>query len=111
MNTLHEDDARALEKFVDVFERAVINLKENDRQSDLKDGTLYTIILEKVPEKLLAQYYRWIKEKSRTRVAREAERLDCRRSGISDTSCRDKKWNRIRHKDEREEGTLETTQR
>ena len=41
---------------------AVINLKENDRQSDLKDGPLYTIILEKIPEKLLAQYYRWIKE-------------------------------------------------
>ena len=51
MNTLREDDAKALEKFADVLERAVINL--NDRQSDLKDGTLYTIILEKIPEKLL----------------------------------------------------------
>ena len=50
MNTLHEDDAKALEKFGDVLERTVINLKENERQSDLKDGTLYTIILAKIPE-------------------------------------------------------------
>ena len=50
MNTLREDYAKALEKFADVLERVVINLKENDRQSDLKDGTLYTIILEKIPE-------------------------------------------------------------
>lgn len=62
MKILREDDAKALEKFADALERAVINLKENGRQSDLQDGTLYTIMLEKIPEKLLAQYYRWIKE-------------------------------------------------
>ena len=62
VKTLREDDAKALEKFADVLERAVVNLMENDCQSDLKDGTLYTIILEKIPERLLAQYYRWIRE-------------------------------------------------
>ena len=64
VKTLREDDAKALEKFADVLERAVVNLMENDRQSDLKDGTLYmyTIILEKITERLLAQYYRWIRE-------------------------------------------------
>lgn len=40
----------------------MVTLKENNRQSDLDDGTLYTIILEKIPKKLLAQYYRRIKE-------------------------------------------------
>ena len=53
MNMLREDDDKSLEKFADVLERAVINLKENNRQSNLKDGTLYTIILKKIPEKLL----------------------------------------------------------
>ena len=62
VKTLREDDAKALEKFADVLERAVVHLMENDRQSDLKDETLYTITLEKIPERLLAQYYRWIRE-------------------------------------------------
>lgn len=56
MKVLREDDAKTLEKFADTLERAVINLKENGRQTDLQDGTLYNIILEKIPEKLLAQY-------------------------------------------------------
>ena len=108
MNTLREDDAKALEKFADVLERAVINLKENDRQSDLKDGTLYTIILEKIPETLLAQYYRWIKEnhehesreKLKDWIAEEAEyRIQAAeiRNGIgSDTKTRENKvpWKR-----------------
>ena len=108
MNTLCEDDAKALEKFADMLERAVINLKENDRQSDLKDGTLYTIILEKIPEKLLAQYYRWIKEnqeheslkKLKDWIAEEAEyriqAAEIRNEIGSDTKTREKKvpWKR-----------------
>ena len=62
MNTVREDDAKGLERFAEALERAVINLKENDRQSDSRDGTLYTIILQKIPERLLALYYRWIKQ-------------------------------------------------
>ena len=81
IKVVREDDAKALEKFADVLERTVINLKENYRQSDLADGTLYTIVLEKIPEKLLSQYYRWIKEnreresleKLKDWVAEEAE--------------------------------------
>ena len=56
MKTMRESDAKGLERFADALERAVINLKENDRQSDLRDGTLYTIILDKIPERLLALY-------------------------------------------------------
>ena len=40
MKTLREEDAKALEKFADVLERAAVNMKKNDSQSDLKDGTL-----------------------------------------------------------------------
>ena len=39
----------------------MINLQENNLAADLEAGTLYTIILEKLPEKLLAQYYPWVK--------------------------------------------------
>ena len=81
MKIPREDDAKVLEKFADALERAVVNLKENDRQSELQDGTLYTIIREKIPEKLLAQYYRWINqnqerellEKLKDWIAEEAE--------------------------------------
>ena len=49
-----------LETFANVLERAVITLKENDSKSDLQGGVLHTMILEKIPERLLAQYYRWL---------------------------------------------------
>ena len=56
-------------------------MKENGRESDLESGTLRTIILEKIPERLVPQYYRWIKEnnyndsleKLKDWVAQEAE--------------------------------------
>ena len=51
---------KELEKFADMLEQAVINLQENNRA-----GTLYTIILEKLPERLLSQYIRWVKENRR----------------------------------------------
>ena len=56
----------------------MVNLKENDHQLDLEDGTLYT----KIQEKMLPQYCRWIKEnqskikslkKLKDKVAEEAE--------------------------------------
>ena len=49
MKPLKEDDVKELEKFADILERAVINLKENGRPSDLEGGTLYTILLEPYP--------------------------------------------------------------
>lgn len=65
MKPIREENARELEKFADMLEWAVINLHENDRAADLQAGTLYTIILEKLPEKLLSQYIRWVKENKR----------------------------------------------
>ena len=65
MKPIREENAKELERFADMLERAVINLQENDRVADLEAGTLYTIILEKLPEKLLSQYIRWVKENRR----------------------------------------------
>ena len=64
LKPLRDNNAKELETFADVLERAVITLKENGHGSDLEGGTLYTIILEKIPEHLLTQYYRWLKEHS-----------------------------------------------
>ncbi|CAB4008450.1 Hypothetical predicted protein [Paramuricea clavata] len=63
LKPLQKENAKALEIFADVLEWAVICLKENGRQADLEAGTLYTIVLEKIPEKLLSQNYRWLREK------------------------------------------------
>ena len=65
MKPIREENAKELEKFADMLERAVINLQDNNRAADLEAGTLYTIILEKLPENLLSQYIRWIKENLR----------------------------------------------
>ena len=62
LKPIEENNSKELERFADILERAVITLKENGCESDLESGTLHTIILEKIPECLLAQYYRWIKE-------------------------------------------------
>lgn len=62
MRPIREDNEKKLEKFADMLERAGINFQENGRAGDLQAGTLYTIILEKLPKKLLAQYYRWLNE-------------------------------------------------
>ena len=82
MKPIREENAKELEKFTDMLERAVINLQENDRAPDSQAVTLYTIILEKLPERLLSQYIRWIKENKRvesliTLKDWTAEEADC----------------------------------
>jgi len=65
LKPIKDDNPKALEKFADMLERAVIKLQENNRKADLEVGTLYTIILEKLPEKTISQYYRWVKEQDK----------------------------------------------
>lgn len=62
LQPIQDNNAKELETFADILERAVITLKENNQSSDLEPGTLHTTILEKIPERLLSQYYRWIDE-------------------------------------------------
>ena len=59
------ESPRQLDKFADLVERTVVTLKENKQNSDLEGGDLYAIVLEKIPQSLLSQYYRWIKEKGK----------------------------------------------
>ena len=74
MKQISEGSPKELEKFADILERTVVTLKENKRESDLRAGTLYGIVLEKVPEMLLSQYYRWLKEKMKEE---SLETLNC----------------------------------
>ena len=81
LKPINAENPRELEKFADLVERTVVTLKENKQNSDLEGGTLYAIVLEKIPQSLLSQYYRWIKEKGKLEsleelrqwVAEEAE--------------------------------------
>ena len=63
LKPLRDNNAKELETFADVLKRAVITLKENGRDSDLEGGTLHTMILEKIPERLLAQYHRRLNDR------------------------------------------------
>ena len=54
-----------LEEFTDLLEITVIKLKEADQHYELGDGSLYSKLQQKLPESMLARYYRWISE-SRT---------------------------------------------
>ena len=81
MTPINADNPRELERFTNIVERTVVSLKENDKFANLEGGTLYAIVLEKLPQALLSQYYRWVKEKGsmasleelRHWVAEEAE--------------------------------------
>ena len=62
LQPVQDNNAKELETFADVLERAVITLKEKNWNSHLEPGALHTTILEKILEHLLSQYYRWIDE-------------------------------------------------
>ena len=65
MNTVVDGDPKSLEKFADIVERTVVVLKENGLHAELSGGTLYGIVVEKLPENLLKQHYRWVREKGK----------------------------------------------
>jgi len=52
-----------LEKFADLLDITIVNLKEADRAGELNDGLLYMKLQKKIPAKMLANYHRWIFEK------------------------------------------------
>ena len=50
------DDAKDVEKFADLLDIAVINLKEENRIEELGNGTFYHKLLKKMPEAMITQY-------------------------------------------------------
>ena len=105
MKPINAENPRELETFADLVERTVVTLKENKHTSDLEGRTLYAIVLEKIPQTLLSQYYRWVKEKGkpesleelRESVAEEAEyqvQASEIKNGVSSARGKHVKWPR-----------------
>ena len=55
-------NSRDLDKFADLLDIAIINLKEAGQNHELGDGSLYTKLQRKLPEAMLARYHRLIFE-------------------------------------------------
>ena len=50
------DDPKDVEKFADLLDIAVINLKEENRIKEPGNGTFYHKLLKKMPETMITQY-------------------------------------------------------
>ena len=63
-----------IEKFADLLDVAIVNLKEANRLEELQDGLLYMKLQKKLPATMLAAYHRWIfenRKKESVEVLRE----------------------------------------
>ena len=58
--------AKDMEKFADLLEITVVNLKDAGRHAELENGLLYGRLQSKLPTSLLAQYNRWRYERGKT---------------------------------------------
>ena len=56
------ENSRDLEKYADLLDVAIVNLKEANRFEELRDGLLYIKLQKKLPASMLTQYHRWIFE-------------------------------------------------
>jgi len=56
---------RDIERFADILDIAVVNLKEAKRYDELGNGSLYAKLQKKMTEQMLAQYHRWVCERSK----------------------------------------------
>ena len=65
MRPVNEGDPKSMDKFADALERTIVVLKDNSLHADLGGGTLYGIVVEKLPENLLKEYYHWVKEQGK----------------------------------------------
>ena len=51
-----------MEKYADLLDIAIVNLKEANRLEELRDGLLYMKLHKKLPALMLTWYHRWIYE-------------------------------------------------
>ena len=63
---IRSENAKDIEHYADLIDIAVINLKDAGRTEELKNGSLYNKLQQKLPENKLTQYHRWIFEKCKT---------------------------------------------
>jgi len=58
-------NSKDIEKYADLLDVAIVNLKESNRTEELKDGMLYIKLQKKLPAQMLAAYHRWVFENHR----------------------------------------------
>ena len=63
---IQSGNAEELERFADLLDMTVINLKDAGEHQDLGDGCLYILLQRKLPQSLLANYHRWLFENNVT---------------------------------------------
>ncbi|CAC5423296.1 unnamed protein product [Mytilus coruscus] len=73
---MREGFAKDIEKFADLLDIAVVNLKEAGRFEELKNGSLYNKLQRKMTESMLSRYHRWIFESGKI------ESVECLREWI-----------------------------
>ena len=54
--------SKDIEKFADLLDVAIVNLKEANRTVELGEGMLYMKLQQKFPTPMLASYHRWLFE-------------------------------------------------
>ena len=84
MRPVNEGDPKSMDKFADALERTIVVLKNNSLHADLGGGTLYGIVVEKLPENLLKEYYHWVNGNSK--------RMGGRGSGFANSSVGGETW-------------------
>ena len=62
---------KEIEKFADLLDITIVNLREANRFEELNDGLLYMKLQKKLPTSMLSSYHRWIFEKQKTESLRE----------------------------------------
>ena len=65
IKSLRPGNAGDIERFANLLDVTVVNLKEANRHDELEKGTLYISLCKKLNEGMLAQYHRWILENHR----------------------------------------------
>ena len=59
---IKEGQTKAIEKFVDILNAAIVNLKEAGRVNNLNSVSLHSRLQQKLPESILINYRRWLLE-------------------------------------------------
>ena len=67
MAALNNKDVRGFEKFADLVRVTVVKLKAEGKDGELGDGTLHSLLVKKLTERLLESYTRWLSENSKER--------------------------------------------
>ena len=70
LKQIRSGNARDLDKFADLLDIAIINLKEANQTQELGDGSLYAKLQRKLREVMLARYHWWIFENAKQESVR-----------------------------------------